>query len=119
MIFSVSRLVDSPKSADFTTSEGNKQGNDIKNTTNDSEDDEKRYTEPKAYQVDEINGMIQKAMRDGQGNNKGHFTKDDFAFVAFMRANEHWTEDEIEQTLQQLLQEGKIREVEIGKYKPT
>jgi aerobic-type carbon monoxide dehydrogenase small subunit (CoxS/CutS family) len=68
------------------------------------------------YQVDR---MIQKAMLDSPGNNKGYFTSGDFAFVAMMRPNEHWTDDEIEQTLQQLVQENKIREIEPGKYKPA
>jgi len=58
-------------------------------------------------------------MRYGtQGNDKGHFTKSDFAFVAMMRPNERWTDDEIEQTLQQLVKEDKIRE-ESGKYTPA
>jgi hypothetical protein len=63
--------------------------------------------------------MIKKAMKDGQGNSKGHFTKDDFAFVVMMQPKEHWTDDEIEQTLQQLLQEGKIREIDLDKYEPV
>jgi hypothetical protein len=37
-----------------------------------------------------------------------------------MRPNEHWTDDEIEQTIQQLIQEGKIREIEDDKkYQPN
>ena len=116
--FKVSRLVDSPKSAEFTTSEDNKGGSNEKITENNNQDDKKRYTRPK---VDGVDDMIQKAVRYGttQGDDKGHFTKGDFAFVATMRPNEHWTDDEIEQTLQQLLQEGKIREVEAGKYEPV
>jgi hypothetical protein len=117
--FKVARRVDSSKTVDITTSEGNKGSSSEKITTNDSEDDKKRYTRPKVYQVDDINDMIEKAMRYGtQGNDKSHFTKSDFAFVAMMRPNERWTDDEIEQTLQQLVKEDKIRE-ESGKYTPA
>jgi hypothetical protein len=58
-------------------------------------------------------------MKDGQGNSKGHFTKSDFTFIVTMRPNEKWSDDEIEQTLQALMDEGKIRELEPGKYQPT
>jgi hypothetical protein len=99
-----------------TSSEPQKEDSDVDITKNEEKGDEKRYTEPKVYQVDE---MIQKAMRDEQGNINGHFTKSDFAFVAFVRPNERWTEDEIEQTLEQLLREGKIVELEGGRYEPV
>lgn len=114
--FNVHRLLDSPKTVNFAASEGNRQGSDEKITENGSQDDKKRYTPPKVYLVGE---MIEKAMKDGQGNSKGHFTKGDFAFVAMMRPNEHWTDDEIEQTIQQLIAECKITEVEPDKYQPA
>jgi hypothetical protein len=70
-------------------------------------------------QSNSIKDIASKAMLDNEGNNKGYFTNGDFAFVAMIRPNEHWTDDEIEQTLQQLLREGKIVELEPGKYSPT
>jgi hypothetical protein len=46
--------------------------------------------------------------------NKGYSTKDDFVYNLIMRPNEQWTEDQAEQTLDQLLKEGKIEEMEEG-----
>jgi hypothetical protein len=59
-------------------------------------------------------------MKDNQGNNKGYFTLEDFIFWMEMTPNERWTENEIEQTLYSLLEEGKVRESVIGsgKYEP-
>ena len=57
-------------------------------------------------------------MLDNQGTNKGYFTKDDFIFTLLMLPNQHWTEDQAEQTLYALLEEGKLQEIEPGKYKP-
>jgi hypothetical protein len=61
-----------------------------------------------------LNDLTKKAMRD-----KDYFTMEDWVFTLQMLPNERWTEDESEQTLYQLLQEGKIRELEPGKYEPT
>jgi hypothetical protein len=66
-----------------------------------------------------INQAIQRAMQDNQGNNKGYFTLDDLVFVMQMLPNERWTDNEIEQTLHALLQEGKVQEMEPGKFKPA
>ena len=56
--------------------------------------------------------IAQKAMRDDQGNNKGYFTKDDWVYTCQIWPNLHWTENEAEQTLYALLQEGEIQEIE-------
>jgi DNA replicative helicase MCM subunit Mcm2 (Cdc46/Mcm family) len=61
-----------------------------------------------------LNDLTKKAMRD-----KDYFTRDDWVFTLQMLPNERRTEDESEQTLYQLLQEGKIRELEPGKYQTT
>ena len=69
-----------------------------------------------------VENVIPNAMRDSQGNNKDYFTTEDFIFVMQMLPNEHWTENEAEQTLYALLEESKIREIEgpgSGKFKPT
>lgn len=62
---------------------------------------------------------IRKAMLDNHGNNKGYFTRSDFIFFMQMTPNERWTENEAEQTLYALLQEGKIQEIEPGRYAPS
>jgi hypothetical protein len=66
---------------------------------------------PKPYQ------LVEKAMRDNQGNNKGYFTKDDFVYAAVMEPNWHCTEDQAEQVFYALIEEGKMIEIEQGKYK--
>lgn len=72
-----------------------------------------------------LDTIIHGLMRDSQGNNKDYFTTDDFIYATQMLPNEHWTEDEAEQTLHALLQEGKIEEIGgekgpgSGKFKPT
>ena len=65
--------------------------------------------------------VIPNAMRDNQGNTKDYFTTDDFIYATQMLPNEHWTDNEAEQTLYALLEEGKIREIEgkPGMYEPT
>ena len=52
---------------------------------------------------------------------KDYFTTEDFVFTMQMLLNERWTEDEAEQTLYCLLEEGKVQETElgIGKFEPT
>jgi replicative DNA helicase Mcm len=65
-----------------------------------------------------ISEVIEKAMLDREGNNKGYCTVEDFVYAAVMRPNEGWTEDQAEQTLCQLLQEGKLIEVEPRRFKP-
>jgi hypothetical protein len=69
-----------------------------------------------SYSIEEI---ISKCMLDEQGNNKGYFTIDDWLVRLLFLPNEKWTEDQAEQTLHALLQDGKIRELEPGKYQPT
>jgi hypothetical protein len=66
-----------------------------------------------------LKDIMRKAMLDGQGNNKGYFTKDDFVYTAIMEPNWHCTEDQAEQTFLCSIEEGKLIEIEPGKYKPT
>lgn len=61
-----------------------------------------------------LKDLVKKAMKD-----KDYFTKDDWVFTCLLWPNLNLTVKSTERTLQQLLQEGKIREVEPGKYKPT
>jgi hypothetical protein len=63
--------------------------------------------------------VIQKCMRDEQGNKKGYFTANDFIYTLVMRPNEHWSEDQAEQTLYALVEEGKLTEFEEARFKPT
>jgi hypothetical protein len=69
-----------------------------------------------SYSIEEI---ISKCIMDGQGNNKGYFTKDEWMVRLLLLPNERWTEDQAEQTFYQLLQEGKLTEIEQGRFKPT
>jgi hypothetical protein len=70
-----------------------------------------------SYSIEDI---ISKCMLDKEGTgNKGYFTRDDWIVRLLLLPNEHFTEDQAEQTLQQLLQEGKVVEFEATKYKPT
>jgi hypothetical protein len=69
-----------------------------------------------------IEEILNKAMAGTQNNNKGYFTKNDWMFTCQMWPNLHWTEEEAEQRLHALLEEGKIREIEgpgSGKFVPT
>lgn len=65
--------------------------------------------------------IAEKAMKDNQGNSKGCFTKEDWLFACQMWPNLHWTEVEAEQTLYELLEEVKIREIsgKPGMYEPN
>jgi hypothetical protein len=53
-------------------------------------------------------------MIGNQGNNKGYLTKDDWVFTCQMWPNLNWTEEQAEQILYALLEEGKIQEIESG-----
>jgi hypothetical protein len=58
-------------------------------------------------------------MLDEHGNNKGYFTTNDFIYALVMRPNEGWTEDQAEQKLYALVEEGKLTEFEEGRFKPA
>jgi len=58
--------------------------------------------------------LVEKAM-----GGKDYLTKDDFIYTTQMVPNLHWTEDQAEQTLYQLLQEGKVLKLGDDKYQPT
>src|SRR5215217_525473 len=60
-----------------------------------------------------IQNAIQRAMKGSQGNNKGYFTLDDFIFSMLAVPNERWTQNEIEQTLYFLVEQGQVRELEV------
>jgi hypothetical protein len=108
--------------------------NDVKNTINDTsitqgdgtgvcKDTPLISTEPglpglvgQSYSIEEI---INKCMLDKEGNNKGYFTKDEWTVRHLLVPNEKWTEDKAEQTLYALVQEGKLTEIEPGRFKPT
>ena len=64
----------------------------------------KYTTPPKPYQ------LVEKAMRCEQGDNKG-FKKDDWVYTCMIWPNLHWTEDQAEQALYALIEEGKIQEI--------
>lgn len=71
-----------------------------------------------SYSIEEI---IIRCMVDEQGNNKGYFTLQEWVQRLMFLPNEHWTEDQAEQTFQQLIEEGKLVETEprTKKYKPN
>jgi hypothetical protein len=69
-----------------------------------------------SYSIEEI---VNRCMLDEHGNNQGYFTKSDFVFRCQLWPNIHWTEDEAEQRLYALVQEGKLIEIEPGRYAPT
>ncbi len=61
-------------------------------------------------------------MKDEQGNNQGYFTEDRWKFKLVMMPIQdslHCNKDQAEQMLYALLKEGKIIEIEPGKYKPN
>ena len=74
--------------------------------------------------VSSISETIEKAMLDGKGNNKGYFSLNEWKTVLMCLPKQHplyCDEDQAEQTLYQLLQEGKLEELESGKklFKPS
>ncbi|MDQ3969036.1 MAG: hypothetical protein M3275_11660 [Thermoproteota archaeon] len=111
----------------------NHEGDELESTPNNLENDQKYpldngentppiSTEPglpglvgQSYPIEEI---INKCMLDGDGNDKGYFTRSEWTVRLLLLPNEHWTEDQAEQTLQALVEEGKIIEFEQGKYRP-
>jgi hypothetical protein len=62
----------------------------------------------------EIEESINKAVGD-----RDYCTEQDFVFVTQMEPNLHWSEAEAEQTFYTLVEEGKMIEIEPGKYKPV
>ena len=62
---------------------------------------------------------IDNAMLDKEGNNKGFFILNDLVYEFQIRPNEHWTYGGVESMLSQWLYEGKIEEIDPGKYRPT
>lgn len=120
----VPRLVNGLNSVNITTSEGLKQADDTNITKNDEEQQEKRYTKPKVDEVHcttDFDEVIQKCMLEEQANNKGYFTKDEWKtrLMCLPRQDPLFCDEyQAEQTLQALVEEGKLTEIEQGKYKP-
>lgn len=69
-----------------------------------------------------IEDIFRSVMKDEQGNNLGYFTLDDWKFKLTFLPVQHPLhcddENQAEQTLYARLEEGKIIEIEPGKYKP-
>lgn len=70
-------------------------------------------------QVSPIALVVERAMKDKDGNDKGYFTFPELAFRAMLLPNLHLTEDDVKNYIDQELQEGKLVEIEPGKYRPT
>jgi hypothetical protein len=63
---------------------------------------------------------LQKAMLDGQGKSKGYFSLLDLDFhLQMLPNNAGWNEDKTKELIDHLLQEGKLQQIEPGKYKPA
>lgn len=59
-------------------------------------------------------------MLDHNGANKGYFTVNDLAFHLMILPNTDWNGDKTNKLIDQLLQEGKLEQIEPGKkFKPT
>ena len=120
----VPRLVDGSKPANITTSEGLKQADDTNITKNEEQEEKKSYTVRKVDEVNrttEFDEVIQKCMLDEQGNNQGYFTIDTWKTRLMCLPRQHpyyCDEDQAEQVLHALVDEGKLSEFEQGRYKP-
>jgi hypothetical protein len=112
---------DTSNHREIATSGGSEGSTNEENTTNDDKRKKKLSQSPNCDNCDISSEVIKKAMLDQQGNDKGYFTLDHFVFAMQMIPNERWTENEAEQTLYALLEEGKIQEIEpgTGKFEPT
>jgi hypothetical protein len=116
-------LVYRSESTEITTSEPEKVGGDVNTTNKDEKEDEKRYTEPKVYRVDDgppvvvVDELINAAMRD-----RGYFTEYELEFrlnilpVQDKKIHDNKSAKEI---IEELLERGKLVEIEPGKYKPA
>jgi hypothetical protein len=111
----VPKLVATSKSIEITKPKGFDWGGNGKNTEKEGQNEEKWKTQPKVGEVGrtDFDEIIQKAAGD-----KGYFTINDFVYTLIMLPNEGWTENEAEQTLQSLINEGKITQIEEGRFKP-
>jgi hypothetical protein len=67
-----------------------------------------------------VKEAMRKAMLDNAGSTKkGYFTHLDLAFWLMTLPNEHWTEDSTKELINKWLHNGKLVEIEPGKYKPA
>jgi hypothetical protein len=126
--FKVASLVAKPKSVEIATSGPQEGGSDVNPTEKEAQKEVVLATIPKVAKVAmdggegekttaidqaRLEAIIQKAMAG-----RDHLAKDDFIYATQMEANLHWSEDEAEQTLRALIEEGKlIEEFEPGKYR--
>jgi hypothetical protein len=106
--------------------------NDVKTDQNDASSENNQRSSV-SYHIEPGNGgkggkndllvvrdAIRKAMLEPQGTtNKGYFTHLDLAFWLMTLPNEYWTEDSTKKLIEEWLQDGKLVEIERGKYKPV
>jgi hypothetical protein len=70
--------------------------------------------------VEAIEETLRKVVVDAEGKKKDYFTKDDFVYALVMRPKqEGWSQDKSEQTFYTLIEEGKLVEIETGKFNPS
>jgi hypothetical protein len=117
----VPRSFDNSNSREITSSGGSEGSASEEITKNNDKSEEKLSNKSKFDIVRQFSDIINKAMLDEQGNSKGFFTLDDFVFTARMWPNLDWTINETEQEFDQLLANGRIRELEpgSGRFAPT
>lgn len=78
-----------------------------------------RSTEPPQELQSQLTMAMNKAMLESDGKtNRGYFTASDLAYWLMIRPNQHWTEDSAKEQIDKWLLEGKIEEIESGKYSP-
>jgi DNA replicative helicase MCM subunit Mcm2 (Cdc46/Mcm family) len=76
-----------------------------------------RSIEPSQGHQSQLTEVMEKAMLDSDGTtNRGYFTLHDLSFWLMTLPNQHWTEDSTKEQIDKWLQEGKIEEIESGKY---
>jgi hypothetical protein len=107
------------KSREITTPRESQGTTNKEITTNKEQSKENRSNQPKFNRFDRLLDTVNNCMSDEQGNNKGYFTIDQWKTRLMFLPNEYWTEDQAEQTLQALIEEGEVTEIESGKYKPV
>jgi hypothetical protein len=111
------RLVGNSNVVKSTTSDPQKAGSDIGIAEKDGEKEEKSKTQARVGQVGDFVTMIKEVM-----NGKDYFTMQEWQTkLMFLPVQDacHCNQDEAEQTLWQLLQEGKVQQVEEGRFRPA
>lgn len=114
------KCFDGPNSKEFTTPEAHDEVSNKDITTYYDKSEENSSNQPKFDRLD-ASEVISKAMLDEHGNDKGYFTKDEWKTRLMLLPRQHSlfsNEDQAEQVLYILLQEGRLTEIESGKFKP-